>query len=384
MAFKRYNKERVFKMKKLLMLLLALALALPTAVMPVCAEDADGDLALAPVCDTDEIQVGDQFLVKLMIDGADFKYLVYSMAGSFDSEIAELVAPVYKDDGFSIIWNDFSNETGEFQFDAADIRNIEGSSDPLVLSLLFKAKKAGKFTLTLNEKCVLGKAKVSEGDDYQYDFEKRNFEADITEDTDEKDVVIIAEKERKTPYDDMFGYEWAEISVGALAKLGILEGFCEESFLPAQNITRGEFAALLIRSAKIEGTGEQFPDVAEDYKFAEEIKTAKKTGIALGDENGSFNPDAEITRQDICALVFRTLSYKHKMKPVEEERVEDYIGEFSDRDEISDYAVPAVAAVVRANLLKGDEGTLNPKANMTRAEAAVILESVIIHIKLVR
>lgn len=368
----------------------ALLLALSVAAAPVNATQVQqgGDFAVAGVCDTENIEVGDQFLVRVVIDGEDFKYLTYSVCGSFDAELAELIAPVYKDDDFSIIWNKFDNETGEFQFDAADISHIEGSSDPLILSLLFKAKKAGNFTLTLGgeeHKFILGKSKVTDDNKYDYDFEIRPFEAVISDDTDKNDVVIIAEKEKKTPYDDMGGYEWAEISVGALAKLGILDGLCEESFEPGKDITRGEFAALLVRSAKLTGTTENFADVPEDYKFAAELSAARKTGIALGDGEGNFNPDAPVTREEVSAFVFRALSYKQKMKPVETDKIGGYLDIYSDKDDISEYAIPTLAATVRANIFKGnDKGKLMPKANMTRAEAATILERIIIHIKLVR
>lgn len=371
-------------MKRILAFVLALCLM---AVPATAAEVEEGAaLRVVAVCDNENIEVGDQFMVKIMLEGDYDKYLTYSVCGSFDFETAELVAPVYKDDGFSIIYNEFSNEDGTFQFDAADISHIQGTDDALICSLLFKAKKAGTFTLKLGNAAgegvsfFLGRAGVKDGK-YDYDFTIEGFEAEITEDTDETEVVIIAEKEKKTPYDDMDDHEWAEIAVGALARLGVLDGVAESSFEPDRSVTRGEFAAMLVRSAKITESGDLFPDVSEDYKFAEEIKTAKAAGIALGDENGNFNPDSAVTRQDIGVFVYRALKYKNKLKAYDESVLED----FPDSGEISDYAVPAMTAVIGARLIKGDDiGRLNPKNEMTRAEAAVLLESVIIHIKLIR
>lgn len=369
-------------MKKFISALVALALC----VAPVCAATPDGeDFALTLVCDSETVEVGDQFLVRVLIDGEDFKYLTYSVCGTFDNEIAQLVAPVYKDDGFSIIYNEFSNETGEFQFDAADIQKISGSSDPLVISLLFKATAEGTFRLNFgidSKKPVLGRANVTD-DNYEYNFSTEALEIAVSPDTDNTQTVIIAEKENPTPYNDMGGYSWAEISVGALAKLGILDGFCTDSFLPAQNITRGEFTALLVRSLKLEGTTEGFADVNDDYPFAKELKTAKKTAVALGDGNGNFNPDSPVTRQEMCTLVFRALSYKHKMKPME--NAEEYLSAFAHGDEIAPYAREAVAVVSRANILTRDDNqSFKPEATVKRAYAASVLERVIIHNKLVR
>ena len=60
------------------------------------------------------------------------------------------------------------------------------------------------------------------------------------------------------------------------------------------------------------------------------------------------------------------------------------LDDFSDSADISDYAVQTMASVVRAGIIRGDDmGLLNPKKDMTRAEAAVLIERVIIHIRLV-
>ncbi len=372
-------------MKRIISALAALCLFAAPAYGAQVENKQDAEIVMKAVCHSDNIEVGDQFLVQVVIEGDYAGYLTYSVSGRFNSEIAELVAPIYKDDGFSIIWNEFSNEDGVFQFDAADIAKIKGTAENPVLSLLFKAKKEGSFSLVLGrpedkKEIIVGRPKNINGS-YVYDVYAEGTQLDIAADGDGEDVVIIAEKEQKTPYDDMFGYEWAEVAVGAMARLGVLDGIGGKSFEPSKSITRGEFAAMIVRGAKIKGEGEQFPDVSEDHPFAKEIAVAKKTGVALGDENGNFNPDENVTRQDISAFVCRTLTFLNKLQPADETVLEP----FEDKDEISDYAVETMARTVRAKLLMGDDkGLLNPKKNMTRAEAAVLLERVMVHIKLVR
>lgn len=368
-------------MKKITALLLVFCiLALP--VIGIAAED-ETDIRVVAVCTADEIAVGDQFMVQVMIDGDNDGYLTYSVVGSFDPEVAELIAPVYKDDGFSIIYNEFSNEDGKFQFDAADLR-IRGCNDNLLCSLLFKAKAPGAFSLTLGrpevrKNIVVGRIKKVD-DKSTYSVTPIGLELEIAADTARENVVIIEERQPRTPYNDMGGYGWAEVAVGALGRRGIFDGIAGESFEPAKSITRGEFIAMLIRGANITGGGDQFPDVAEDYPFAAEIAIAKKKGIALGDENGNFNPDSTVTRQDISAFVYRTLHYLGKMDQAEPE----VLAGFPDSEDISDYAVPTMASVVRANILRGDNRSmLKPKNDMTRAEAAVLVERVMVHIRLV-
>ena len=145
-------------------------------------------------------------------------------------------------------------------------------------------------------------------------------------------------------------------------------------------MTRGEFTAMLMRGAKLEGKGEGFADVPADYPFAKEIASAKALGIAKGDENGNFNPDATISRQDVSALVYRVMLRLNKIRPADE----SVLDSFPDGGEVSEYARPTMAACANSRLIKGDEdGRLNPRADMTRAEAAVLVESVIVYIKLI-
>ncbi|MCH5187117.1 MAG: S-layer homology domain-containing protein [Oscillospiraceae bacterium] len=373
-------------MKRILAFVLAICLmAVPASAYEV---EEDTGLRMAAICDNEHIEVGDQFLVRVMLDGDFDRYLTYIITGSFDPEMAELIAPVYKDDGFRVLYNSFSNEDGLFQFDAADIANMEGSDDPLILSLLFVAKKAGSFSVELGSapgsiiRLFLGRTKVVDGKQ-DYDFTVDGFETEIYDDSDKDEVVIISERKNKTPFDDMYGHEWAEVAVGALSRFGILDGIAEPggSYEPDKSITRGEFVAMLVRGAEFTGSTDNFPDVPEDYPYAKEIMAAKRVGVALGDENGNFNPDSTVTRQDISAFVYRALNYLHKIQKADE----TYLADFYDTDDISDYAFDTMCAVVRARLIKGDDqGRLSPLKDMTRAEAAVLIESVMIHIKLVR
>lgn len=369
-------------MKKFIALLLAFCLIAPAAL---AEELPEAELRVVAMCDAESVEVGDQFLVRIMLDGDFDKYMTYSVCGSFDFEAAELVAPVYKDDGFSIVYNDFNNETGAFRFDAADIAHASGVGDPLVCSLLFRAKRAGGFGLRLGEaggtgdSLYLGRS-VPLGDKLDYDVAAEGLTLEITEDTDDSEVTIISGRSTNTPYDDMYDHRWAELAVGAMARIGVLDGIAEGSFYPDKSVTRGEFTAMLVRGAKLAGEGEGFADVPSDYPFAKEITAARALGIAFGDENGNFYPDRTVSRQDVSALVYRAMTKLNKIRPADE----SVLDAFPDGGDVSEYAREAFAACAYSNLLKGDEdGFLDPLDDMTRAEAAVLMESVIIHIKLV-
>ncbi len=172
-------------------------------------------------------------------------------------------------------------------------------------------------------------------------------------------------------YYDMNEYGWARKAAEALKEKGITEDADVFSFRPGEKITRAEFAGFLIRTLGLEANGtENFADVTADTPYAAEIAVGRALGILKGTDGVNYNPEAEISRQDlmvICARGMRTV------KALEEGGDMD----FSDAEAIADYAVLDIAAVVRAGIVRGNaDGTLNPLGNTTRAEAAVIMDRI--------
>ncbi len=354
-------------MKRFISILLVLGvLMMPSMAFAQEADDYDFDLeAIVAVKD---VEVGDQFMVDIVKSDDEKAFLTFRVNGTFNSEVAELVAPVYTNSSLGVLTNQFDNEEGTFTFEGYDQR-IQGVTESVICSLLFKAKKSGEFEVVLDD-CMLGKA----DENAFYNLNMTGVKLDIAEDSDGEDVSIIEDTKPLTPFDDMFGYDWAEKAVGVMATLGITEDIADTSYYPAKNITRGEFITMLMRVCKQKSskTVEAFNDVAEDSYQYESVMTAKALGIAKGDENGNFRPDETITRQDICALVYRTMLKMNKVNP--EIDIDEYISKFSDKDSIAPYATESVAGLIRAKILIGDENNLlRPADNMTRAEAAVLL-----------
>lgn len=353
-------------MKKLVCFLIsAVMLIMPTAAL---AEDAV-DMNVDAIAEAVSVETGDQFMVDIIKSDDEKAFLTFRVNGTFDFETAELIAPVYSNETLGVLTNSFDNEKGTFTFEGYDQR-MRGTAEPVICSILFKAKKSGEFNVTLLEDCLLGK--VGENDFYRLAVNGASIV--IGDDTDGENVSIIEDTKPLTPFDDMFGYDWAEKAVGVMATLGVTKDIADTSFYPAQNITRGEFITMLMRVCKQKSSKqvESFPDVNENSYQYESIMTAKALGIANGYETGNFCPDESITRQDVCALVFRTMLKMNKVNP--EIVPEDYISEFSDNDLIASYAVESVAGLIRAKIIINDEnGLIRPTDNMTRAEAAVLL-----------
>ena len=178
-----------------------------------------------------------------------------------------------------------------------------------------------------------------------------------------------------TPSDDGFidigDYGWAKDSINSLAKDGIIKGTSKNTFSPSANITRADFAILLVRAFKLEGEGkDNFADVSGADYFAKELAIAKENGIVGGIGDNKYAPRNTITREDMMVIVYRALrklGYELKDGDV---TVPDF-------DSVSDYAKEAVKALMANSLVNGKNGYIDPKANTTRAEVAVLLKRIL-------
>ncbi len=169
---------------------------------------------------------------------------------------------------------------------------------------------------------------------------------------------------------DLDGYAWAREQIEDLRAKGIVNVRSYQSYAPAEKITRGELAMFLVRTLGLTGdAAESFDDVATDAEYAKEIAIGKAAGILNGVGDNKFNPEAEITRQDLMTIIARGMKLSAEGAD---------LTAFSDAGMIADYALEHVCAMVQSGLVKGNaDGTLNPIGNTTRAEAAVIMQRIL-------
>lgn len=163
---------------------------------------------------------------------------------------------------------------------------------------------------------------------------------------------------------------WARSDIEALATRGIISGTSATRFSPGANITRADFAKLLVGvlgkpAAAAEGTG--FRDVPTTAYYYDAVMTAQSLGLASG-ANGAFNPKAPITRQDMMVLLDRALAVAGK--PLEKSAA---LTAFKDAKQVAGYAKPSVEKLLASGIISGSNGSLRPLAPLTRAEAAKVL-----------
>jgi hypothetical protein len=193
----------------------------------------------------------------------------------------------------------------------------------------------------------------------------------------------------KYGYDDISNHEWARDILQALFAKGYMPAIYNNQFGAGDNVTRGEFAGLMVRSLGMRINADDnntFIDIIEGTNSAtwtyEEIETAARAGIVQGYDDLYFGADLEITRQDAAVMISRAMNLKLAMN---DEKLKAKVEKaFADSDKINTYARPAVDALSSAKVMVGSPVispiptkekpliNFNPLTKMTRAEAAQI------------
>jgi len=175
---------------------------------------------------------------------------------------------------------------------------------------------------------------------------------------------------RKT-FGDLGSVEWARKPIEVMASKGIISGTGLDAFSPMNSITRADYLVMLVNTLGLKTEfDDNFDDVSTDAYYYEALGIAKKLGVAVGIGNNRFNPEEAISRQDMMVLTARALEKIGKFESMD---VGGLLDKFSDKGDIAEYALDSLAALIKENLIVGSNNKLNPRANATRAEAAVFL-----------
>jgi hypothetical protein len=180
-------------------------------------------------------------------------------------------------------------------------------------------------------------------------------------------TVIQSEKS----FADLQGH-WAKADVELLANKWILNGKTDQQFAPDAQITRAEFAAMSVRSlGLVEVKADGFNDVQPSDWFAGAVSTAFKAGLINGYEDGAFRPNANMTREQMVAMMIRAI--KAGGKEIQTDQA--LLNRFADLSDIADWSRDAVSQALTAGLIKGiSDKTFAPGEPATRAQAAVTLK----------
>ncbi|MBE0448255.1 MAG: S-layer homology domain-containing protein [Actinobacteria bacterium] len=159
---------------------------------------------------------------------------------------------------------------------------------------------------------------------------------------------------------------FAADAISFLRARGIIQGFPDGTFRPNANVTRAEFAKMAVLSAGltlIDTETPSFGDAPATHWAFRFIETARAAGIIRGYPDGTFRPNANITRAEIAAIVVRAAGF-----------TEDITGtRFPDVPE-THWAFREIMTARNRGIIQGfPDGTFRPNDPATRAEAAVMI-----------
>ncbi|EMT45410.1 S-layer homology domain-containing protein [Anoxybacillus flavithermus] len=151
--------------------------------------------------------------------------------------------------------------------------------------------------------------------------------------------------------------------IATLVAKGYIKGYSDGTFKPNQSLTRGEAAIIFSRILKDAGVTEKgagFPDVpASKAELAEAVAIVQAAGIMTGDEKGNFNPNANITREQMAKVVVEAFKLT---KPA------NYTTKVTDLDKAGAWAREYIQVLEANGVTKNTE--FMPKQNVTRGQFA--------------
>lgn len=197
----------------------------------------------------------------------------------------------------------------------------------------------------------------------------------VTADITKPGTYIAISNPNQVVFSDISSDYWGYDYIYGLNSLGIINGYNEKGtmvFKPEAKITRAEFVKLLVTSMDInlddaEGISLKFADNDNLPQWAVlYIKAAVMKGLINGkniDNKLYFAPDDFITREEIAAIIGRSISSSEK-------GTED----FADKNLISSWAYKEIQKLTELGIITGyEDNTFRPKNNATRTEASVMI-----------
>ena len=166
---------------------------------------------------------------------------------------------------------------------------------------------------------------------------------------------------------------WYNEYVEYVVTKGIFKGTGEYTFSPETNMTRAQMVQVFANLSGIDTTDNNvdsgFSDVPKGMWYTSAVTWAAKNKIVTGVGDGKFDPDAKITREQMCLMLVNYIE-KYLGKTLEPEKD---VTTFADDKDISDWAKDAVYKCARAGLVNGiGNNMLDPKASATRAQGATL------------
>ncbi len=161
-------------------------------------------------------------------------------------------------------------------------------------------------------------------------------------------------------------------AISFIAARGITTGTGGGKFSPESTITRGQFMVMLMKAYGIEPDTmgkDNFADAGNTY-YTNYLSTAKRLGLTSGTGNNTYSPDKEITQQEMISLLYKTLKVMGKLPTTDKGKT---LTAYTDANQVAPWAKDGMELFVKAGILTGQNGKLEPTKKASRGQMAQVL-----------
>ena len=174
----------------------------------------------------------------------------------------------------------------------------------------------------------------------------------------------------KLPFTDVRESDWFYEDVAFAYENGLFAGTSDTTFSPNASMTRAMLVTVLYRledQPAVNGRS-GFSDVQYNGYYEDAVTWAADNGIVNGTSASTFSPNANVTREQMAAILYRYAQYKKYNTAASAS-----LNGFTDHASVSGYAAASLEWAVAEKLINGSAGKLMPTGNATRAQVAAIL-----------
>ncbi|GGD81825.1 glycosyl hydrolase family 18 protein [Paenibacillus nasutitermitis] len=170
---------------------------------------------------------------------------------------------------------------------------------------------------------------------------------------------------------------WAKAAIKDMGSRMVISGIGNNMFNPDQDITRAEFAAVIVRGLglPLESGATSFKDLKESDWYSSAVQTAYSNGLINGYSDGTFRPKEKITREQAMLIIANAMKLTGLKAKLSDALTDTILNPFKDASDVSEWAKSSVADNIQSEIVSGkNDARLVPKSNITRAEVAVMIQ----------
>lgn len=174
---------------------------------------------------------------------------------------------------------------------------------------------------------------------------------------------------------------WSKSAVNDMASRLVVNGVDSTHFNPNNNVTRAEFAAILVRALGLSdtGTSSAFTDVSSSDWYMGAVAVANEYNLIDGYEDGTFRPNKTISRQEAFVILNRAMT----IVKLQQTTGSSALSSYTDQNKVASWAQTATQAALSSGVVQGNGKLLNPTGQMSRAETATVMQRLLKLAKLI-